>query len=250
MKYFNSTRHLLFFLVGITLAGCSGSTSDTSSGYGSGPAFSSATAFTSTSGSLINVIYDEPIIAGQPHTFYFQIRPQGATPGVTTGTVHWGDGTASRIRDDHSMAVTHTFSAALSHPISAIQIDGETVEIITMSTGEISAVSESGTVSSDGAGSFLFSGFRCSPTQDTAIIPISSPVMGFPRPWADGSTEDIDVSISLGCAVPRLQVKTVSPGGVAGGPPPGSDCMAGDTYTIAVTHAGGDTASCSWLVTL
>ena len=110
------SRLLSLCLLG-TLVGCSNSPSTSSSGS-EGPSLNAATSVESSSGSQINMMYSTPIVVGEPHAFYFQLRPQGAAAGVTTGTVHWGDNSDARIRDDHNNAVMHTWNAEGSYDIA------------------------------------------------------------------------------------------------------------------------------------
>ena len=235
---------LLAFALGVFLVGCSNQTSITSSGSGNTNTLNKTESVESVSGSQINMIYDEPVVAGQPHTFYFQLRPQGATPGETTGTVHWGDNSSSRIRDDHTMAIPHTWASEGAYDI-AVQIDGEAKAVVTRGLG----VSAAGTSSASSAQTNLFAGFTCSPASGT---PISS---GAFTEFIFASGDPIgtlfpSVTVNLGtqCETPITRSIRITPATALHFLGPPHMCNVGDIYTVVMQTStpGPGFASCSW----
>ena len=200
----------------------------------------------SVSGSQINMIYDEPVVAGQPHTFYFQLRPQGATPGETTGTVHWGDNSSSRIRDDHTMAIPHTWASEGAYDI-AVQIDGEAKAVVTRGLG----VSAAGTSSASSAQTNLFAGFTCSPASGTPIPLVSQPLFVYASGAPVGTLFPmVTVQTSQLCPLissHRIRIPPTDTQYIVDSPDL-FGCLPGDTYIVVMQTStpGPGFASCSW----
>ncbi|NKB61481.1 MAG: hypothetical protein GKR95_18900 [Gammaproteobacteria bacterium] len=135
----------VLYVFAALLVGCSDS-STVSSGSGSDlEGVSKSTSVESASGSVIHTIYSNTGEVGQPQSYIFQLRPQGVEPGATTGTVHWGDNTDTRIRDDHNIVVLHTYYSAGSYKF-AVQIDGE--EKVVVGTSSIATGASASTETS------------------------------------------------------------------------------------------------------
>ena len=144
------------------LAGC-GDRSVTSTG--TGVSLSRAEIIELDSGAVIHITYTKTGQQGEPQAFVFQLRAEGAQPGATTGTVHWGDFTDTRIRDDHNVTVYHTYHSAGEYRI-AVELDGQekvvvaTVSILAAANSSVSAATQYGTIQATG----IFAGTVCQAT--------------------------------------------------------------------------------------
>ena len=118
------------------------------------------------SSAIIYVEYEEMAKVGEPWEILIKMRANGAVPGETVGTIHWGDYTDDRVRD--GMTLTHSYQSSGNYTF-AIQIDGDekkvagTVTVLGSQTSEAEVF-----VSAQRETSGIFAASTCSP--ENAIV--------------------------------------------------------------------------------
>ena len=124
----------LFFLV----AGCGGS-NPTSSGSGQGANLNrTETSIETGDGGVIYFVYLNAGTVGEVMTVQARFREDGVIPGASTGTLHWGDLTQSRVRD--GVNASHIYRAAGTFRI-VLQLD-DTAERFVVGTVVVAAAPE------------------------------------------------------------------------------------------------------------
>ncbi len=237
----------------MVLIGCNNSSTTSTSRSGNGLTFNASVE--SSSGSQINMIYSDTLVAGEPQTFFFQLRPQGAAPGATTGTVHWGDFSDSRIRDDHNIPVVKTWTESGSYDIS-VQIDGERKVAIMRGLSVTPTATSSAITTAPAAPMIVFKGATgrfvghvCNPPEGTPVAATNRVRLELPSPWADATNSLVSAVTSSGCpSVVIAAAAPFSPGTANSDHPTTRGCTAGSVFTFELGSADTDGAFCRWPV--